>query len=279
MRWILLIALFLLNIMAFAQEKFANEFSFKIENDAAFETDKYYSNGAELLYQRRFFHSSSMTKLRFGLTHQIYTPEATFDETVVEGDHPYTGVYYGTLGLLHVNNSFYLKTDLWIGKQGPDAKAGILQNLFHKMTPSSQVNGWTNQTANSSFYNGDIKFIKINRSQFLELSPWMNIRYGGLIKDYELGLKTSLFLGPLQLFANGSVVYNEYNSTLQGPKNGESVYVIAEDKMNDLYYKADAGFHLIFSRVRFTIKANWYSAQFEGASDHTYATFETAFYF
>lgn len=279
MQRLLIIVLFITSSLSLAQDRHRNEFSIKIDNDAAFETDKYYSNGLEFMYQRRIASDSSLTRIRFGLAHKIYTPEATLSTAIVEGDHPYTGLYYGTLGFSHVNNSFYLKADLWIGKQGPDAKAGIFQNIFHKMTPSSQVNGWENQTANSSFYNGDIKFIKIYRGSFLELSPWLEVRYGGLIQDVELGLKFGLRAGFFELFSNASVVSSFYNSILQGPKNAESVYVIAPENMKDIYYKADAGMHFVFSGFRLSLKANWYSAQFDGAHSHTYGTLETAFFF
>lgn len=276
MKWLFALLLFINQSLAFAQSKLENEFSIKIDNDAAFETDKYYSNGIELMYQRRL---APTTKLRIGVAHKIYTPEATLSTTVVEGDHPYTGLLYGIFGISHYNQNFYLRADLWAGKQGPDAKAGILQNLFHEMTPSSQVNGWENQTSNHTFYNGEFKIIKINRSQFFEMSPWLQAHYGGLQRDVELGLKLALRIGFLEFFANGSGVVNFYNAVLQGSNKGDSVYVIDNEDMEDVFYKADAGLHLFFSRLRITLKVNWNGPQFKEAKDHTYGTLETAFYF
>lgn len=279
MKVLLISILFLISPLSLAQSKRANELSIKFDNDAAFETDKYYSNGIELMYKRRFGGQSSLTKFRLGVAHKIFTPEATLSTTVVEGDHPYTGLLYGIFGFSHVNNSYYLRADLWYGKQGPDAKAGSLQNLFHRMTPSSEVNGWQNQTSNQTFYNGEFKIIKINRGPVFEFSPWLQGHTGGLLRDVELGLKMAIHLGFLEFFTNGSVVNNYFNAILQGSKKQDSTYVIASEDMKDIYYKADAGFHLLLQSFRLTLKVNYYSAQFEGAKDHTYATLETAFYF
>ncbi len=279
MKLLFILSLFTLAISTFAQSKPNNEFSIKIDNDAAFQTDQYYSNGLELMYQRRFYSQGSLTKFRLGVSHKIYTPEATLSTTVVEGDHPYTGLLYGILGFSHVNSNYYFRADLWTGQQGPNAKAGILQNLFHKMTPSSQVNGWQNQTSNQYFFNGEFKIIKINRGPIFELSPWLQGHYGGLKRDIEIGLKLGMRLGFLEFFANGSAVANYFDAVLQGSKKVDSVYVIPDEDMEDIYYKVDAGFNFFFSAMRITLKANWHGPQFKGASDHTYATLETSFYF
>ncbi|WP_412463434.1 lipid A-modifier LpxR family protein [Halobacteriovorax sp. RT-2-6] len=279
MKWFFIVTLFTLTLSAFAQSRPLNEFSIKIDNDAPFETDRYYSNGLELMYQRRLYSQGSLTKLRFGVAHKIYTPEATLSTTVVEGDHPYTGLLYGILGISHVNSDYYLRADLWTGQQGPSAKAGILQNIFHKMTPSSQVNGWQNQISNQYFFNGEFKIIKINRGPIFELSPWLQGHYGGLKRDVEIGLKFGMRLGFFELFANGSYVANFFDAVLQGSKKVESVYVISDEDMEDIYYKADAGFNLFFRSMRVTLKANWHGPQFKGATNHTFATLETSFYF
>ncbi|WP_412471292.1 lipid A-modifier LpxR family protein [Halobacteriovorax sp. RT-2-4] len=279
MKLFFIVSIFTLTLSAFAQSRPLNEFSIKIDNDAPFETDRYYSNGLELMYQRRLYSQGSLTKLRFGVAHKIYTPEATLSTTVVEGDHPYTGLLYGILGISHVNSDYYLRADLWTGQQGPSAKAGILQNIFHKMTPSSQVNGWQNQISNQYFFNGEFKIIKINRGPIFELSPWLQGHYGGLKRDVEIGLKFGMRLGFFELFANGSYVANFFDAVLQGSKKVESVYVISDEDMEDIYYKADAGFNLFFRSMRVTLKANWHGPQFKGATNHTFATLETSFYF
>lgn len=263
----------------FANSKLNNEFNFEFENDSLMQTDKYYSSGLKLMYKRSIINGrGGRLRLRLGYSQEIYTPDDTSSANVTDGDHPYTGLQYGILGLSYANSSFYLRADVWRGVQGERSKADEIQNFVHKVTPSEGVNGWDNQTGEQVFWNSDFMLVKRNTLSLFEFSPWAKLKTGDLRYEIEPGVKFGINAGIIELFTNVSGVFVKYNAILQGPKGVESTYVITEDKMEDIYYKADAGVILNFRKTSLLLKSTWTSSQFEGADSHLYATLKLFFF-
>ena len=263
----------------YAKSKLNNEFQLLVENDSVMRTDRYYTSGVKFLYKRTLGQwSDSRLRFRLGYIQEIYTPEDLESEEAVDDDHPYTGLQYGLIGLSYSGSSLYFRADAWYGVQGPSSRADEIQNFIHRVTASESPNGWKYQTSGQHFWNGSFMLLLRNRGDFLEFSPWLKYKTGNLRDEMEPGVKLGIRALGMEIFTDFSVIYVKYNAILQGPKGGESPYVISSDNMNEKYYKADAGVFFRFERFGLLYKTTWLGPQFKKEKSHLYSTFGLSLY-
>lgn len=141
------------------------------ENDLFAGTDRYYTNGVKLSWSSADLEKFSDTpyaspllpfldripyinrdnyqkNLVFTLGQNIYTPDDTESEEIVEGDRPYAGWLYVGLGLIwktaDVRNSLVLN----VGVVGSWSFAEEAQRVVHEVRGLAVPRGWDNQLHN-----------------------------------------------------------------------------------------------------------------------------------
>lgn len=146
-------------------------FMMYFENDVFANTDEYYTNAVKLTwltknidrYEEVLPSWSSRTtgsipmvrqsapeenvthNIGFSLGHNIYTPEKTQKENLVEKDRPYAGWLYGSIAL-HRKTPRVLNTfEITVGIVGPSAYGEDIQNIIHEYADSHAGKGWDNQ--------------------------------------------------------------------------------------------------------------------------------------
>lgn len=147
-------------------------FSFYLENDTFTDTDKYYTNAVKLswlssdllAYENdkrlkpwvtdlisglQFIHDREDPDLRYniGLSigQNIYTPEDTDAEDLIDDDRPYAGWLFGAIAM-HAKTRRVLDTlELSLGVIGPIAQGENSQNNVHDFINEDRANGWDNQ--------------------------------------------------------------------------------------------------------------------------------------
>jgi hypothetical protein len=147
-------------------------FSAYLENDTFTDTDKYYTNAVklswlssdllayednatlkpwvtDLISKLQFIQDREDPDLRynigFSIGQNIYTPEDTDTEELVDDDRPYAAWLYGALAL-HAKTRRVLDTiELSLGVIGPIAQGENSQNNVHDFINEDRANGWDNQ--------------------------------------------------------------------------------------------------------------------------------------
>jgi hypothetical protein len=146
-------------------------FMIYFENDLFAGTDEYYTNAVKLTWLTKNIdryedvlpswsnqitssiplvrQSSAQEKathnIGFSLGHNIYTPEKTQKENLIEDDRPYAGWLYGSIAL-HRKKPRSLNTfELTVGIVGPSACGEITQNTVHEYGESPTAKGWDNE--------------------------------------------------------------------------------------------------------------------------------------
>jgi len=144
--------------------------SFSFENDAIFETDKYYTNSVFLgwlsdddTYDKEKYNSSfynAINKIPFQnqrknqsvqlhFEHLIFTPEDTEATEKIPNDVPYAGVALFGISVYRWEEEYFHQFGLNLSLIGPSAFGEESQNGVHKMIGVDSANGWDNQLDDS----------------------------------------------------------------------------------------------------------------------------------
>lgn len=146
--------------------------TFVVENDKFAGTDRFYTNGFKLAYQRtdvgpvsHFFNDAinlipflKAEPLAWGLVfgQDIYTPEDTETTLLIPNDRPYGAWMYGGVTLTRGNAPadgeqpeegflFQDRIELLIGAVGTGALGRQVQNNWHEIINVAKAKGWRNQ--------------------------------------------------------------------------------------------------------------------------------------
>lgn len=108
------------------------------ENDLLNNTDAYYTHATRITY--------TDNNWDYTIAQHIYTPENKKATEPLYHDRPYAGWLYGAAGTAHYfTNGLINYYEISLGLVGPYSYAEDTQKLVHKLTGSSDVNGWDNQ--------------------------------------------------------------------------------------------------------------------------------------
>lgn len=142
------------------------------ENDVFAQTDRNYTNGIKLTWSTPFLAEgqeesnlpswcypvinslpfvndpSTQRAVSVSVGQNIYTPEDTREEDLIEDDRPYAGYAYAAVGFHNKNDVRQNSWEFDIGTVGPLAGAEQNQNLVHEIVQSPSTNGWDNQIGN-----------------------------------------------------------------------------------------------------------------------------------
>ncbi len=282
-----------------------NYIKLNYENDFFTATDRYYTQGLQLLVVHSVFRKSPLYKLLpsvkqassnyYGilLEQNCFTPRSIRHEGIFYNERPYTG----TILLAHqrtsfkVNKQLALKTELVVGGIGKCARCEEEQKAIHRALNNIQPLGWENQLNNAFILNYNFTLQKgmlrlkhlqmIAQGAFKGGTLYTNASVGmffrvGLFTNYfeNLGLqkkylssKTSKYRAFFLLSANARGV--GYNAALQGGVFSKpNVYVLNAPQVTRLVYDASA--IVVLAYKHFSIEYGYFyiTKEFEQGLDH-----------
>lgn len=143
-----------------------NYLSFSYENDLIGDgRDQYYTNGVRATYFNvnsevppivddiadaiPGFELNTTTSTFFTLGQNIYTPSTITVKARQEGDRPYAGWLYGSVGVATLTQDHVDELEVTLGMVGPASLGEQTQKFIHKhVTDSPEPQGWDNQLDN-----------------------------------------------------------------------------------------------------------------------------------
>ena len=147
----------------------AHSTSIYIENDTFAGTDRNYTNGikltwtaaplADLCEDPRILRllcplvehlpfvnrPNCLHAVSLAIGQNMYTPEDTLTEALIEDDRPYAGILYLALGFHGRDETRMDSLELVLGVVGPHAYAEEAQCLWHDVVKKERPRGWENQ--------------------------------------------------------------------------------------------------------------------------------------
>ncbi len=142
------------------------------ENDIFARADRYYTNGAKLVYisgeiekdgpangSTSWFVNAidavpvhetedSVKNFALSLGQKIYTPDDIEKEDLVEDDRPYAGYTFFGIGVIGRTGKRLDSFELNIGLIGPESYARNIQETVHEWVNTDEPKGWSNQLKN-----------------------------------------------------------------------------------------------------------------------------------
>ncbi len=86
--------------------------------------------------------------ISIALSQELYTPEDTQLEELIEDDRPYAALTAFTLGFISKDEDMLDAVETTLGMVGPAALGEETQNNFHKLINDDSAKGWDNQLEN-----------------------------------------------------------------------------------------------------------------------------------
>lgn len=139
-------------------------FSFVLENDLFYDTDRRYTNGARFSYLTPkggepdwlrdaalyvpMFDGHSDIRVEFALGQNMYTASDKLLRDPPVTDRPYAGWLYGSVGLVARTGSVLDQMLVSVGVVGPAALAHETQDFIHSIVNSPEAQGWDSQLKN-----------------------------------------------------------------------------------------------------------------------------------
>lgn len=183
-------------------------FSLVWENDKFAGTDRDYTNGVRAswlsseenmpAWSRAVANNLPLApaghkRISLALGQNIYAPEDLVSTTIVEGQQPYAGWLYGSVGLVSDTGKTLDNVLLTVGVVGPLSGAEPTQKFVHRLTDSQDPKGWDNQLENEP---GIILTYERKWRGILEASPFgigvdvtphMGVNLGNINTDASVG--------------------------------------------------------------------------------------------
>lgn len=139
-------------------------FSFVLENDLFYDTDRRYTNGLRLSYltpkggepdwlrdaalDMPMFDRHSDIRVEFALGQSMYTASDKLQRHPPADDRPYAGWLYGSVGVVARTGNVLDQMLVSVGVVGPAALAHETQDFIHSIVNSPEAQGWDSQLKN-----------------------------------------------------------------------------------------------------------------------------------
>lgn len=283
-----------------------NYIKLNYENDFFTATDRYYTQGIQLMVIhpsiKRSPISKTLVRLKnatsnyYGATleQNCFTPRSIRHlEGIYYNERPYTGTFFLSHQLTSLNykKQLVLKTQLDVGGIGKCAKCEDEQKAIHRGLVNIQPLGWEYQLKNDIYLNYKLALEKgiVNTKYFQafaqtsirigtiydDASAGLNVRIGlfsnyfknlGLEKDYSKS-NSSKLRAFMVVKSNAKAV--AYNATLQGGAfTKDNVYTLNANQITRLVY--DAGAYVIISYKHFGVEYGYFytTKEFEDGLEH-----------
>lgn len=282
-----------------------NYIKLNYENDFFTATDRYYTQGIQLLVVHSALKKSPLYKLLpsvkqassnyYGilLEQNCFTPRSIRHEGIFYNERPYTG----TILLAHQQTSFNatkqlaLKIELVVGGIGKCARCEEEQKAIHRALVNIQPLGWENQLNNALVLNYNLTLQKgILRLKHLQIITQGALKCGTLYTNASLGLflRVGLFTNYFEnlglqkkYLSNETSKYRAffllstnargvgYNATLQGGVFSKpNVYVLNAPQVTRVVYDASATVVLAYKHFSMEYGYFYITKEFEQGLDH-----------
>ena len=139
-----------------AKEGVKHQISFKHDNDFLAFSDRYYTSGLYLSYNRllnKGMFKADMEQISIALGQQIYTPAKINTTNIAEMDRPYAGYMELNLGWSYVNGNNRLVTDFALGLTGKASGAGAFHRWYHNALSIPKPPTWAYELNNKMHAN------------------------------------------------------------------------------------------------------------------------------
>ena len=140
-------------------------FSINLENDLFYDADRHYTNGVRFSWvpdQRRpvpqwarefaqlmpWFPHDGLIRYGYSFGQSMFTPTDISIENPPQGERPYAGWLYGSIGLGIETGRVVDQFGLTVGMVGPASLARQTQTLVHKNVSAPRPRGWDTQLKN-----------------------------------------------------------------------------------------------------------------------------------
>jgi len=284
------------------------KFTVKWDNDIAFQTDRYYTNGLEFEYHDQrlkyllparfifnpFENSESIYSLT--LTHHIFTPRVFL---IPPGaiDRPFSS--YLLLGYkamqLSAEKRAAWSSELRVGLMGKYAGGELVQNSIHKMLPASEpVPGWDTQIDHDICIDYQVKFEKeIFAMKFVAAQGLAKGTLGVPYTDLGAGLRIKAGLFPdaysalkffdntdwqIYLFVDAFATTSIYDATLQGGAfNQKNPYTLQD--INVFVGELDFGISGQWKSLSAGVGGSMRTPRFQEALPHRWGYIEFGYIF
>jgi len=283
-------------------------FELTLSNDFIFETDRYFSNGIEMMYtdpgikkspvNRLLVSGKRMQQVYYGLTvtQHFFTPRELFSWEVDRNDRPYAS--YLLIGERKTSTDsrrgLLLHSELRAGILGKYSGGESIQNGIHEILPASKPSlGWHNQIQPDLAINYLMRIEKgFVRSPHFYLIPAFDVRAGvpytdaGMSLQFRAGRMNNYFsAGGLperkawELYFYGALggKYVVYNGTLQGGLFNSNPFVVTDIK----HWMGQVQTGIAYSRGLLGIKFSQYfiSPEFDGGLTHKWGSVSLTYRF
>lgn len=180
-RWIMALGILvpLVSAPAMAADEKAGALSIIWENDIFYNSDRDYTNGAEIAYATPpndnvdwivgvarslpFFADKGDVRTSYAIGQDIFTPQHTELTVPLPNERPYAGYAYVSMGLMQANADRLDQLELQLGVVGPMALAKESQFWVHSIIADTKPKGWHYQLHNEPsmnlFYQRSLKVI------------------------------------------------------------------------------------------------------------------------
>lgn len=139
-------------------------FSLVMENDLFYDTDQHYTSGVRATYltpkgrepewvrnaalRLPMFDDKTDLRVEFGLGQSMFTPGDIRLTDPPEGERPYAGWLYASVGVVARTGAVLDQFQLSLGVVGPASLAEQSQKLIHEVINSPEPMGWDHQLKN-----------------------------------------------------------------------------------------------------------------------------------
>lgn len=116
-------------------------------------SDKYYTNGMRFSWTTpdiftRDDADNAFRRVFFSVGQEMHTPKDKTPSVAIPGEHPYSGLTYGSIGYSFEKDASLWAAEARFGIIGPDSLAKETQRMWHQAIDSPIPNGWANQLPN-----------------------------------------------------------------------------------------------------------------------------------
>lgn len=267
------------------------------ENDLAFHTDCYYTQGVHFEAVSPRFNCkavrllfpafrNSIRRYGIGLESAGYTPMTIFADSILYGDRPFAGMAYLKAFVLATNEARRTRVSaiLSLGLMGPAAGGYEIQAFIHRYTANPDPVGWKYQVGNQVIINYEIDY---ERAIAPPAEYWL-ISIAGMARAGTLSTKAGagfilmggLYNNPFTNVHNNKkyVVYLYdhpevncigYDAALQGgPFTKDNPYTIASADIARITFRNEFG--LVLGRGRWMLSSygRYLTKEFQTGKSH-----------
>ena len=310
MKAIIIFFFLIFSVIAEAQQDNAPVIvEFMHDNDIVFRRDRYYSSGINLKLYAPFIKKSLLNKIllpsgkneisyySLGITHHMYTPEATLTPDIQYGDRPYANyLLLGNYKMSFDAERRIKKTSgIELGWIGPVTGGELIQNSLHEnISIAIPSEGWHNQINNDICVQYSALIEKgILNVDWLEFIGFVGGKLGvphteanigtyvriGYFADYFKGMSVDVNANwQAWLYFSSSLYLVNYNASLQGGTyNQTSVYTI--NNINNCLMHAKFGGVVQYKKISIEYGMEVSSPEYQSAFWHRWGHLDVKYAF